>query len=246
MKCIFKTFLLFFISFNAFSQKDLIEYCNDGITIKTFEKLNISKITITGFRLNKKGIPVVREDKQVYSYNSQTKILSLDFLNMKNKPFKNCSSYYMQDSLGNLYDIDKNEKLYTEPIYEHDKYGRITKIDEENYFYNEKGKLIKKTDTLKYSMGTPVTITEYTYNGDTLKSEITYHTQSDNDNRIGGKQKEYIYENGIFKGYIYSEKYYQNPKPTEIHLFEENGNTVTESIYIDKKINYYIKTQFGE
>ncbi len=251
-----KIILLLLIPVSIFSQNNIIEYCiNDGITnitIKSFEELKISTITWTLYELNKKGV-FHRTDKLLYTYNQTTGILTASYLKQNDKPYrnKNMSFYYKQDSLKNIYLINLDSMVYhnDKNTYIFDDSGRIKKDNYDNYFYDKEGKLIKIiSDTMKYSMNTPVTITEYTYDNDTLKTELTYNTQYNNNNRGAGKLKEYIYQNGKIKGYQWSEKYYSKPKEPELHIFEliKNENTVLESVYINNKLVRYNKTKFGE
>ena len=245
-----KTFLkilFLFLPIISFSQKNLIEYAVfDDFSIKPFKELNITSSTLTGYQLNKKG-KFVRGDKVQYTYNPKTSILSAVYLNMHDKPYNKTKTEFKADSLGNLYSIYKDDTVdYL--VYTKDSAGRIVKTYSDSCIYNKKGQLIK---TISLDSGQNVVsfanVEEYEYNGDTLKSRFYYRNYR-GDQRAAGRLTEYIYENGILKGYRFSEKYFLNPKEHELHIFEimENRNAVKESVYINDKLENYSIIEYGK
>jgi hypothetical protein len=254
MKFRLLSFLIFFsISTDTFSQQALISYCIDELNFKPFREMGISEITITGYELDKHS-KFHRADKVLYIYDKATGVLTHRFLNQKNKPYKKMSdTWFRHDSLDNLCEVSDSGKQFDLPgdcnSYIFDELHRIKKFNGDNYFYDADGKLIRTiSDTMVYSINIPVTITEYSYVGDTLKSELRYRTTYGNENRQGGKLKEYIYKEGKIKGYLLTEKYFEKPREPELHLFEadENTKSVKESTYINGKLTFYLVTKFGK
>lgn len=212
---------------NEFTQKEI----EDPNTIYVPMNYNVSGVLTfneLGVILDKQELPNHNE-KSVYTYDKSNKISSetLYFANVKKQnyiPVSKTTFLYKHDTIIAIKTSlkDKTEKpLQIIRVYNNNLLqAEITESKSNNYFYDDKGTLIKKTGERKKDNKKNVENFDIIYENGSVSSIFCPET----------KITKTYYSNGLLKALISDKRNQKNN-----YTYDQNGNWVTNTVILDGK-----------
>ena len=169
--------MIFFICMKiiTFGQSDFSSIIGKEYNITFFKTTKFKKIITTSYyeKLNSSSNKFVRSNKSIHIFNDS--LIVFNWLKQNDKPKKQFTQYFKQDSLGHLYDYDKNN-----PASENNYIIRNSKVVRDNsydYWYDSQNRVekLKTIDTTWYGVVNCCgKVEEYKYYGDSIEEIYSY------------------------------------------------------------------------
>ncbi len=172
-----KHYIFSFVLFQIFSfgQTDFSTIIGKECNITFFKSNGFKKITSTNYYKSNKSSKdkFIRGDKSVRIFRDS--LIEFNWLKLNNKPKKEFTQYYKQDSLGHLELYDKtNLAINNNYII---KNSKVIRDNSNDYWYDAIGRL-KKVKTIDTTWSGAVNccgnVEEYKYYGDTVQEIYSY------------------------------------------------------------------------